>query len=418
MLFFFLALLVKQMNSWVTFYVNQCSIHGVETNTQLLNFFHQVLDVDDARPSIIDISRNYLGRRGFAAFLSVMETYASYMKELFLPDCELETDSILELASSRVMSFVIHVDVSRNNVCATGAAALISAVRRNPNIRSMKMDDAGVPRWLTLKLDRILMHRNNPSSVVDAAESSAPSPPCQNGGSTTELPSPEAPSPSPWPPCLQRVIHGLVPSIPVSVDEYVPYVKAVCSSLLFGLNDALLPHHQGECAVEAAEMGHWSTCAGLLQHLRKTHASSSCGARDGTTEKGVTEFLLTTSLVERHAMYWSSKARYLLEDESADPLPLEAFLEEELVRHCPTRLLAFLVFLAEVRGRNFIWDTEGLVIVTVDDQQKKSVVQILLEIVRDNFGTLEQHIQVHNAFTFWTTLYNHNDVVTKDTTLV
>eukprot|EP00759_Apiculatamorpha_spiralis_P048335 PhF_6_TR43590/c0_g1_i1/m.66950 len=366
------------MNSWSNFYVNQCQIQNVETNSSLLSFFHEQLDVQDHRPSVVDLTSNYLGLKGFHAFVHVMDTYSMFLQTLILRDCQLEPEAVIFLARSEVArnthghSVLSKVDLSFNSVCAFGASAWMETFVANTRLRDVNLDDAGVPKFMLLKFKRLMETRSHkiaskeqmttlsdwetPKLEEDSQLTHAEvSDVDEQSGAQTNL--------EPWPELVLSYVGSLYQPCQyprsdkrrrmyvIDTLEHMSQVGAVVETTLFG--------HQFRRCREALDSGDWPSALILFHHIRKTMASSRAHAftSGSSAFQGVADFLRNSFVQHRYSTFWYHKLLYAkqegkLKEAGMWVLSDMAALTGQIV---PKLLLAYLMYLVESWGRDLLW---------------------------------------------------------------
>jgi hypothetical protein len=282
-------------------------------------------------------------------------------------------------------------------VCGLGAAALIRAIQKNPNLVKVGMDDAGVPIALMLKAKRLLGMRTSDAITEDEMLLECVPAPSMKVVEVADSP------PKIWPSCFDKALQ-FVPSLPQqrTDEELNLYVQQCCQRFLLEEQDPKgMVHHKAQRCLAFAAAHDWVSCSAILRNLRQGRALM---VGEKITCADESSFLLHRAMEERHGIYWKDLATYCLEDPSRPPTDLF----EDIAEHCPTRLLAFLIYLATVGSTKVLWDANVTIPKTLTSGDKRDMAPIVREfcaLIVCVFGTQEKHAQLYAEYRVWRATY-------------
>ena len=144
---------MSEIETLLSVYESHCKLLSVKPNSCLVRM---LLGETGKDLGTIDVSRNYLGERGFQAFLEVVRN-AVDVNTLRLVGNGLTNDAVTSLA--RVLGShpgIKTIDVRNNQLTLPSALALLSMLRKNVNITSVCVDDTFIDERAKMKILRAL----------------------------------------------------------------------------------------------------------------------------------------------------------------------------------------------------------------------------------------------------------------------
>ena len=136
-------------------YQNHCKVLGVKPNSILLKDF---CDGGSSFGAItnLDVSKNYLGEKGFHAFLEVVRQ-SQNLQTLSLANNGLTNDAVVALCRSVFNHPSLKsINLKNNPISLAGAAALVDLVRRSPKLTSITLDGTFIEDRSKLRIAKAL----------------------------------------------------------------------------------------------------------------------------------------------------------------------------------------------------------------------------------------------------------------------
>eukprot|EP01012_Entosiphon_sulcatum_P010433 TRINITY_DN16098_c0_g1_i1.p1 TRINITY_DN16098_c0_g1~~TRINITY_DN16098_c0_g1_i1.p1 ORF type:complete len:507 (+),score=92.19 TRINITY_DN16098_c0_g1_i1:61-1581(+) len=148
-------------------YLQACDRIRMKPNSKLV----KTLELKEGEDEIdtIDLSDNYLGKKGLKPLMELIESKRQ-LKKLVLRQTELEnTDVDTMLGTLMRHPSVTHIDLSRNEALSrTAAKKLVELAARNPNIRFLELEKTGISDEKKRVINSLL--ERNRKVAVDAAQ--------------------------------------------------------------------------------------------------------------------------------------------------------------------------------------------------------------------------------------------------------
>eukprot|EP01062_Namystynia_karyoxenos_P011044 TRINITY_DN13939_c0_g1_i1.p1 TRINITY_DN13939_c0_g1~~TRINITY_DN13939_c0_g1_i1.p1 ORF type:complete len:1519 (+),score=565.95 TRINITY_DN13939_c0_g1_i1:81-4559(+) len=139
-------------------YCNNCASLGVKPNSRLLRELGAEGGPSAGFSTSLDVSRNFLGERGFQAFVEVVRL-STRLERLVLVDNGLTNDATVALCRVAAEHPALRsIDLSGNYISLTGGQALLDLCRRNVRLVQIELARTNVDERLLHRISRALDH--------------------------------------------------------------------------------------------------------------------------------------------------------------------------------------------------------------------------------------------------------------------